>query len=682
MHAHDEPRHRGRHAQLARALTAFAILSVIAAPQVVHAQPAGGACRHDYWAAPWGNDANAGNALAPFKTLDRARDAVRADPMRTQCEIVVNLRGEHRLDHSLMLDARDSGGPSHDVVWRSALFDNAVVSGAIKVGNWALHDSAKNIWRAYTGPRASRQLYVNGQRAIRAQTAPYPAEYARTASGYKYIGPAGQQPVWSNISAIEAVTVTQWKMMRCPVASITGPDIAMQLPCWSNANAFGAAAGQPILWSFTLLTRFENAYEFLHEPGQWYLDGNAGWLYYIPRAGESMATADVELPIVEALVDATGASPISHVRFENLTFAYATWLTPSGPEGYAADQSGFTLTGGPHAVNIIGHDPEVTRTPGNVRLRFATNVQFTGNTFIHLGGVGLDFQRGSQDNAIVDNVFEDISSAAIQLGGVDADDARPPLPAMLTRDNRIANNLVHAAGREYFDAAGIYVGFTTRSIVEHNDISDVPWTGIAIGWGWGLRDPGTKEEPLSFPGLPQAYNGEWGTYATPSASRGNRILHNRIRRYLMELWDGGAIYTLGQQGRSLDDGEVIAWNVASDKRPASGSNTFYTDGGSRFVTLYQNVSFNNPVGLVDFGPCGLPTSLPYCVLNFVPYGSDMGGCVPHGDLEYIENYFSSLVFYDPCPYKDYPRRVHFAGNHKISSPLDVPRWILQSAGRQ
>jgi len=310
MHPDNEPRHRGRHARLERALTAFATLFVIAAPPVVHAQLGGAACRHDYWAAPWGNDANAGNALAPFKTLDRARHAVRADPMRMQCEIVVNLRGEHRLDHSLMLDARDSGGPSHDVVWRSALFDNAVVSGAIKVGNWALHDSAKNIWRAYTGPRASRQLYVNGQRAIRAQTAPYPAEYARTASGYKYIGPAGQQPVWSNISAIEAVTVTQWKMMRCPVASITGPDIAMQLPCWSNANAFGAASGQPILWSFVLLTRFENAYEFLDQPGEWYLDGNAGWLYYIPRAGESMATADVELPVVEALVDATNASPI------------------------------------------------------------------------------------------------------------------------------------------------------------------------------------------------------------------------------------------------------------------------------------------------------------------------------------------------------------------------------------
>ena len=115
----------------------------------------------------------------------------------------------------------------------------------------------------------------------------------------------------------------------------------------------------------------------------------------------------------------------------------------------------------------------------------------------------------------------------------------------MTRDNLISNNLVRRAGREYFDAAGIYIGFTTRTTVSHNEIEDVPWSGIAIGWGWGLLDEG------SFPGLPHATQGMWGRYDTPSTSRGNRIVHNRIRNFLMELWDGGAIYTQGAQGTSL-----------------------------------------------------------------------------------------------------------------------------------
>jgi hypothetical protein len=96
----------------------------------------------------------------------------------------------------------------------------------------------------------------------------------------------------------------------------------------------------------------------------------------------------------------------------------------------------------------------------------------------------------------------------------------------------------------------------------------------------------------------------WGLYETPTTSRGNRILNNRIHNFLMELWDGGAIYSLGQQGTSAADGELIAGNVAYGKRPAAGGNIFYTDGGSRYVTLFENVSFDNPVGVSDFGRAG------------------------------------------------------------------------------
>jgi hypothetical protein len=491
------------------------------------------------------------------------------------------------------------------------------------------------------------------------------------------VTPGATPPAWTNASRIEAVTVTQWKMMRCPVASIAGADVTMREPCWANGNVFQAPPGEEPLWNFRLLTRFENAYEFLDEPGEWYLDPAAGWLYYIPRPGEDLATAVVEMPVLEALIEAAGtpAQPISHLRFEGLTFTHATWLGPNGPDGYAADQSGFHLVGPGHPVNVIGHDRDVVRTPGNVRFRHARHVTLADNTFVQLGGVALDLDTGSQDSAVVDNRFEDVSSAAIQVGGVSPDDHHPSDPAQVTRDNLISNNLVRATGREYFDAAGIYVGFTTRTRVEHNDIVNVPWAGIAIGWGWGLLDPG------GFPGVPNAVPHEWGVHDTPSTARGNRIVHNRIERFLTELWDGGAIYTQGWQGTSFDDGQLIAWNVATGKRPAAGGNTFYTDGGSRYVTLLQNVSLDNPTGVTDFGPCGLPSSLPLCWL-VLPYGSDTGGCRPHGDLRVVSNYWLNPTFFLPCPFESYPIGVISLDNHVISGPADVPEWILRSAGRQ
>jgi hypothetical protein len=291
--------------------------------------------------------------------------------------------------------------------------------------------------------------------------------------------------------------------------------------------------------------------------------------------------------------------------------------------------------------------------------------------------VALDFDTGAQGNAIVNGVFSDVSSAAIQLGGVATRDHHPSHHAEITQDNEIANNLIESPGRDYWDAAGIFVGFTTRTTVRNNDVLDTPWTGIAIGWGWGLLDQG------SFPGLPHATSGMWGDWTTPTTSRENRIVENRIERFLTKLWDGGAIYTNGAQGTSFDDGELIAGNVASGKRPEAGGNTFYTDGGSRWVTLFENVSLDNPVGVTDLGPCGLPSSWDTMCWLELPYGWDAGGCVAYGDLSYVDNYFLELGYYDVC-LLFVPPTIDVDGidNHRIASAADVPSRILRAVGRR
>lgn len=78
------------------------------------------------------------------------------------------------------------------------------------------------------------------------------------------------------------------------------------------------------------MTRFENALEFLDSPGEWYLDEEGGWLYYKPQPWQNMRAADVELPVLEALIRGRGTAtkPIRNVEFRGLTFSYATWLQP------------------------------------------------------------------------------------------------------------------------------------------------------------------------------------------------------------------------------------------------------------------------------------------------------------------------------------------------------------------
>ncbi len=679
-----------------------------------------------FWVSSSGDDGSAGSSEAPFLTLARARDAVRALSEEQRCQgIAVNIQGGvYPLTEALAFDARDSGCVGRPVVYRAAPDEQVVVSGGVMIEGWTLHDQTLGIYKAPVSVQHSRQLYVNGHRATRAQTSAYPSGF-RPAFYYAKDEPQPEgiefiptelndsrwsDPVsWTNVEDIEAVLITQWKMMTVPLQTVvpypshTTPPvflpypalpaggqtglITLQEPAWSNANSFiEAKTGQPGFWSMWEITRFENAYQFLDEPGEWYLDGREGFVYYIPLQGEDIYSAEVYLPVLETLVQGVGDedAPVSHLTFEGLTFSYATWLGPSSNSGYVSDQSGFHLVGPGHAPNVIGHDEHVTRTPGNVRFRYAQNITLLNNRFQHLGAVGLDFDTGSQLNTVQSNVFTDISSAAIQLGGVSAIDSRPQRDSQFTQDNTIEDNIIESVGREFVDAAGIYVGFTRRTLISHNTISNVPWAGIAMGWGWGLLDSGM------FPGLPGAERGQWGVYTTPTQNSGNRILNNRIEEFLGTVWDGGAIYTTGQQGTSMDDALLIEGNVAHNKRAAAGGNTFYTDGGSRYVVLKNNASYNNPIGLMNFGPpskSGDPLPYPpYAGLDSGHYGNETGGCHTYGDIVYQENYLADLTYFNICPFIEngisYPVNLIYENNHIIQGKSEIPEAILNGAGAQ
>ncbi len=698
-----------------------------------------------FWVAPDGNDSGPGTEEQPFRTIEHARDAVRA--IGRDHEIVVYLReGIYRLDRPLVLDHRDSGRDGCDVVYRAAPDEHPVISGAIKVPkeSWQPDPNHPGIWHAHVGPHETRQLYVNGERATRARTelvngTNYPAGFlpkpvvnpgppVTIGGGIKFV-PTSLNPSWGDphhwkrVRDIEAVILTQWKMMSVPLDKVSSGRITMQQPAWKNANlCFSSSSStnsppKPGVWSFWQVTRFENALEFLDQPGEWYLDREAGWLYYMPRPDEDFAGARVELPVLEVLVEGRGkpGRPVSNIRFEGLTFQCATWLEPNGgrlgghrSNGYVTDQSGFRLEGEDHQPNLIGHDPKLVRTPGNLRFRYARNITFHGNIFEHLGGVGLDFVTGCKGNRIEGNLFTDISSAAIQLGGVGPEDSHPKSPGQIMRDNVIANNLIREVACEFQDAAGIFVGFSQNTTLEHNTIVDVPWSGIAVGWGWGLLDPG------GYPGLPGATNNMWGVHNTPTPNRNNRILHNRIHKFLNVLWDGGSIYTTGAQGTSPSNGLLIEGNVADGKRVKAGGNTFYTDGGSRYITLKNNASCNNPIGVTDYGP---PPQwfdpLPYLYIPPVPYGSDSGGCRTYGQIRFEGNYWRQFpmtldqLVYDAfyallpgfgfgpwsekgylsiAPYTNmvnhvsYPTQLSYEGNHDIWSVGEVPDQILNEAG--
>src|ERR1700676_5194187 len=416
------------------------------------------ACSRDYWVSTSGNDNSGGGFNDPFLTLDHARQVVRQNKRKGRCTIRVNIEsGTYALNSPLVFDASDSGSPRAKIIYRAAASNSSpvIISGGIPVTDFRCtvgNICTSSVTGLPTG-LMPRQFYVGGQRAIRARSNSGKVvnlNYTRVPNGYtQTIAQSFTHP-----ELMEAVTVTQWKMMRCPVASLTGKTLVIQTPCWTNANSYAS----PV--NFQLLSWLENAPEFVTVPNMWYLDPYSQQLTYYNTGSSSPDNA--VLPVLENLVEVVGTPdrPVTNITFQGLQFSYATWLEPNTNNGYVTDQSSYILMGDGYLPNTIGHQQITYKTLGNVTLQYAHNITFTGNTFSHLGGVALDLDTGSQDNTIINNNFTDISSTAIQVGGLSPIDARPNR-AQMTSHNLVQNNTVSYTGQDYYDTAGIYVAFTT-----------------------------------------------------------------------------------------------------------------------------------------------------------------------------------------------------------------------------
>jgi len=499
-----------------------------------------------FYISPNGNDGNPGTETQPFKTLEKARDTIRTINSNMSGDIIVYLRaGTYTLSSPLIFNQNDSGTNGFNIIYRNYPGETPIISGGKRITGW---QQDGNKWKAYVGTNGGtnlrvRQMYVNGVRAIRARSVGVLAGAVKTQTGYTITDQSMQN--WQNQSDVEIVSNVYWKQFRCGVQSITNTMVTIKQPCFGNAQKYHP-------YNIRTPTWIENAFELLDSPGEWYFNRATGWIYYLPRPGENMASANIVIPVLETLVAGTGTAqaPISNIKFRGLTFAYATWLRPSTSEGFAHTQADFSLTG--------TNGADMPKTPANITFKRAKSLAFERNKFIHLGGVGLSLEDGSQDNLIVGNHFTDISASAITLGDVDKPKATNENE--ITQGNTITNNYIHDVAVEYQGSVGIWAGYVKKTLISHNEIFNLPYSAISIGWGWGRYDP--------------------------TVAQHNTISHNLIYQHVNVLADGGGVYSLSAQ-----PGNTIKNNVIKNQaNPFAG---IYLDDASRYITVEGNVIFNN-----------------------------------------------------------------------------------------
>ncbi|HEX3785501.1 MAG TPA: hypothetical protein VHX38_38105 [Pseudonocardiaceae bacterium] len=347
-------------AHLVIAAAAFGALGMTSAPPN---QPQNAA--DIVYASPTGSGSSCG-AGTPCD-LSAARDKVRRLLPHAVGDVRVELRGgTYRLTSPLQLGVQDSGTPDHQVIYEAAPGQTPVLSGARRVTGFTKVDATRNIYRA-TVPKgtSSRELFVNGVRADRDRSAVNPAGFSVTSTGFTTSDP--QYTSWTNAPGVEIVQNNAWKQMRCPLASITpsasgGSDLTVDPACWSNNHSSVPnpsfpfnGAGLPALDGISWI---ENAYQLLGTPGQFYLDSAAGELYYVPRPGENLATADVELPVAPELLDLSGTP--GH-------------LAPLNDNDWRATYTGSWATSTGRGLGDLDDDVHYTSTDGD-----SVSYTFTG----------------------------------------------------------------------------------------------------------------------------------------------------------------------------------------------------------------------------------------------------------------------------------------------------------------
>ncbi|WP_063770673.1 RICIN domain-containing protein [Streptacidiphilus carbonis] len=586
----------GRRRSTRAALVTAVTLGALAAAPITVSQAA---TATTLYASPTGSG-TACSSSAPC-SLTQAKASVEAVDKNMSGDIVVQLAGgTYRLSAPLTLGTTDSGSNGHSVIWQAAPGQTPVLSGGQQITGWSLHDAANNIYAAPVPTGAdSRQLYVDGALAPRAAIGINRSDVAVTATGLtiknsalNYLASLPEQ------NRIELESQNSFTDRYAPVQSISGTNVSMQQPAWNNNNWGYDTLASPFAGGGLQL---ENSYSFLKNTGQWYLDPQAGQLYYKAPSGWNPTAHDVELPRLTSLVQISGgySAPAHDIAFQGVAFEHTTWLGPSTNIGYADQQSGtFLAQTYQQPSNFLTscqsgcQQFEATRNtwnqvPAAVQVSAASNVAFTGDTFTHLGQVGLGIGNdndatasgtglGASGISVTRSTFSDDSGSGIVVGGVQPNAHHPTDPAMTDQNITVQDDLITGVAEDYKDMAGILSTYVTHAVITHNEVSDLGYDGIDVGWGWGANDQGGSQDYVNR-GL---YNYQ-PVYSTPTTLKNTVVSYNKVHGTKRIFHDGGSIYNL-----SANPGASIDHNYIYDNQFTVG---LYLDEGSRYVTLADNV---------------------------------------------------------------------------------------------
>ena len=553
----------------------------------------------EIWISPKGSDFNDGTRQSPKATLTsalrQAREWRRTEDNRIQGGITIYMEGGTYAFHEpVFIRPEDSGTKESPTIIRSVGDEKVILSGGISIKGWKKQGK---VWvadvPAFNGcPLDFRQLWVNGKKAVRARDVEDFEKMNRICSVDEkneilYVPAVSIRRLIDNKGNLKAkyaemVLHQMWCVANLRIRSVEvqGDSAAIRFHQPESRIQFEHPWPRPMVTTDGHNSAFylTNARELQDVPGEWYHDIDARKVYYYPREGEKMQEAEVIVPAVETLVRVEGTldRPVCHIRFEKITFSYTTWMRPS-EKGHVPLQAGMYLTDGyridpkmqrDYLNHPLDNQGWLGRPAAAVRVVAARQIDFERCRFEHLGSTGLDYEEAVQGGVVRGCLFRDIAGNGLLVGSFSPAAHETHLPydpadrREVCTQQQINNCYFTEIGNEDWGCLAIAAGYVGDVNIEHNEISEVPYSGISLGWGWTQ---------------------------TVNCMRNNRVHANLIHHYAKHMYDVAGIYTLGSQPKSY----VTENCVHSIYKPGYVHDPnhwfyLYTDEGSSFITVRDN----------------------------------------------------------------------------------------------
>ena len=553
----------------------------------------------EIWISPKGSDFNDGTRQFPKATLTsalrQAREWRRTEDNRIQGGITIYMEGgTYAFYEPVFIRPEDSGTKESPTIIRSVGDEKVILSGGISINGWKKQGK---VWvadvPAFNGrPLDFRQLWVNGKKAVRARDVEDFEKMNRICSVDEkneilYVPAVSIRRLIDNKGNLKAkyaemVLHQMWCVANLRIRSVEvqGDSAAIRFHQPESRIQFEHPWPRPMVTTDGHNSAFylTNARELQDVPGEWYHDIDARKVYYYPREGEKMQEAEVIVPAVETLVRVEGTvdRPVCHIRFEKITFSYTTWMRPS-EKGHVPLQAGMYLTDGyliepkmqrDYLNHPLDNQGWLGRPAAAVRVVAARQIDFERCRFEHLGSTGLDYEEAVQGGVVRGCLFRDIAGNGLLVGSFSPAAHETHLPynpadrREVCTQQQINNCYFTEIGNEDWGCLAIAAGYVGDVNIEHNEISEVPYSGISLGWGWTQ---------------------------TVNCMRNNRVHANLIHHYAKHMYDVAGIYTLGSQPKSY----VTENCVHSIYKPGYVHDPnhwfyLYTDEGSSFITVRDN----------------------------------------------------------------------------------------------